>query len=77
MQLFSFFGINEAEKANIEQRNCHEEATPARRFRVVMIGCEEGLVGRSWFQYAPKRGINRQTWRKFFKECFQGFAEIG
>jgi hypothetical protein len=27
---------------------------------------------RSWFEYAPKRGINRQTWRKFLRSVFRG-----
>ena len=29
----------------------------AGRFRVVKNGCEDGLVGRSWFEYAPS-GVN-------------------
>ena len=27
------------------------------RFRVVKIGCEDGLIERAWFEYAPS-GVN-------------------
>ena len=54
-----------------EENGCKD--VPAKE----LVSYAGGLVERLWNEYAPKAGNNRQSWRRFFEECFQGVAVGG